>query len=325
MIKKLRLMLIGCMVLAGALTLPGAAFAANATSHGVTQLPNPDPIPGSYGIEATKPQPPPTVGATVNVPASGASFSDSPVTVSGVCPDDSLLVQIYDNDTMVGSVMCQNHTFSIPITLFTGQNDISAVVYDDLGQAGPTSNVMSVNYNNTNFAAFGTLITLTSNFGRRAADPGTLLSWPLLLSGGQGPYAFSVDWGDGTAPSLQSQSLAGTVTISHTYSKSGIYHVVVRVSDANGVTAFLQLTAVSNGNVTTTSSNTKETASKNNSVTKVLWLPAAVLLILLIPTYWLGRHSELVILRHKLEKDSVAYEEEEAKLEAGGGPKPSDT
>ena len=44
-------------------------------------------------------------------------------------------------------------------------------------------------------------------------------------------------------------------------------------------------------------------------VTKVMWLPAIICLILLLPTYWLGRRSELVSLHRKLEKDMANYKE----------------
>jgi hypothetical protein len=204
--------------------------------------------------------------------------------------------------------MCDNGTFTMQISLFEGQNDLTATDYDDLGQAGPSTNLTTVNYSNTNFSAFGTLITLTSNYGRRAANPGSMLSWPLLVSGGNGPYAFSIDWGDGTPSELKSQALAGTVDISHVYNKSGIYHVVVRVTDVHGITAFLQLIAVANGNVTTTASASQNNSGKNTTtITHVLWLPAVIIFLLMIPVYWLGRRSELVALHNKLEKDAREY------------------
>lgn len=270
-------------------------------------IPDPPPGVGSYGLEATKRQAPPTTVATIVTPANGGNFSTSPVLVSGLCTTD-LLVQIYDNDTMVGAIDCKNGSFSIQVSLFTGQNDLTATQYDDLGQASPISNKVSVTYNNASFTAFGTLITLTSSYGRRAANPGDTLTWPLILSGGAGPYAFSIDWGDGTKPDLKSQALAGEVDISHVYNQAGIYHVTVRVTDVNGVTAFLQLVAVANGQVTSvnTDGNTKP---KTVTVTKVVWLPAAVCLLLLIPTYWLGRRSELVTLHKQLEKNMETYKE----------------
>lgn len=268
----------------------------------ITPIPTPNPKPGSYGLEATKTQPPPTQGATITTPGNGASFTSSPITVNGICPND-LLVQIYNNNVMVGSVMCKGGSFSLQVSLFAGTNDLTAIVYDDLDQAGPTSSVTTVTYTDTRFTAFGASITLTSSYGRRSAAAGTALGWPLQLSGGTGPYAFSTDWGDGTTPELKSQALAGVVTLTHAYKKAGIYQVNIKVTDVNGVSAFLQVIAVSNGKVDGVSSTTGGTTSESDAPAKVLWIPAAVSLILLVPAFWLGRLSQLTSLRNKMLKE----------------------
>jgi len=267
----------------------------------INQIPTPEPKPGSYGLAATKVQDPPTVFATITTPGNGASFSTSPITVSGICTTD-LLVQIYNNNVMVGSVICANGSFSLEVSLFAGINELTAILYDSLEQAGPTSNIVSVTYTDTNFTSFGELITLTSTYGRRSAQVGSELTWPLQLSGGTGPYAFSIDWGDGTQPQLVSQALAGTLDIRHTYKKAGIYRVNIRVTDANGVTAFLQVIAVSSGQVEAAPTEQELVTQK----TTILWIPAAVALALLIPTYWLGRRSQLVSLHNKMLKERDA-------------------
>ncbi len=271
----------------------------------LTPLPEPDPAPGGFGLEARKTQPPPTEGATIAVPGDGASFSTSPITVQGICPND-LLVQIYNNGVMVGAVLCENGSFSIEVSLFAGTNELMARVFDDLYQAGPESNVTTVSYTDTNFTAFGELITLTSNFGRRSAAAGSQLTWPLQLSGGTGPYAFSIDWGDGSEAELLSQPVAGTLNIGHTYRNAGIYQVNVRVTDVNGVSAFLQLVAVSNGEPTPVSGETDDDGLPRER-TIILWIPAAAALVLLFPTFWLGRRSQLVSLRNQMLKERDAY------------------
>lgn len=273
-----------------------------AIAGAITPLPTPDPQPGSYGLEAIKKQPPPTVGATITTPGSGASFAKSPITVSGICPDD-LLVEVYDNGVMVGSVMCKNGSFSVEVSLFAGVNELTANVYDWLDQTGPVSNTVTVNFTDTSFSAFGAQITLTSAYGRRSASPGTELQWPLQLSGGTGPYAFSFDWNDGPAAQLKSQPATGQVAAAHTYKKAGIYQVNVKVTDVNGVTAFLQVIAVANGKV----DNTPTATNKSTGTTKVLWIPAAVSLVMLVPAFWLGRQSQIVSIRNKMLRERDAY------------------
>lgn len=295
------------VLLAAFLTLLIVAVAYSHNAGAITPLPTPDPKPGSYGLEATKKQPPPTVGATITTPGSGASFATSPITVSGICPND-LLVQIFNNGVMVGAVMCSSGSFSLEVSLFAGINELTAIVYDDLYQAGPTSTAVTVTYADTRFTAFGQLVTLTSAYGRRSAAAGSELPWPLQLQGGTGPYAFSIDWGDGGSPELKSQALTGVVDIAHTYKSAGIYQVNVKVTDVNGVSAFLQVIAVSNGEVT---GNQQNSASSDTpqTIVQVLWIPALVALLLLLPAFWLGRRSQLVSIRNKMLKDQARYNE----------------
>ncbi|MES2630637.1 MAG: PKD domain-containing protein [Patescibacteria group bacterium] len=283
-----------------------ALFVLARPTAAITPLPTPDPQPGSYGLEATKTQEAPTQGATITTPGNGASYNTSPITVNGICPND-LLVQVYNNNVLVGAVMCINGSFSLQVSLFAGTNELTAIVYDSLDQPGPGSNTVTVNYTDTNFTAFGSLITLTSSYGRRSAAAGSELTWPLQLSGGTGPYAFSLDWGDGTATELKSQALAGLVNIAHTYKKAGIYQVNIKVTDVNGVSAFLQVIAVSSGKVESTPEAPNTTEA---SRTTVVWIPAAVAVILLFPAYWLGRRSQIVSIRNKMlkERDAAAKE-----------------
>lgn len=274
----------------------------------INQLPTPDPKPGAYGLAATKTQAPPTVAATITTPGNGSSFSTSPVRVSGICTND-LLVQIYNNGVMVGSTVCASGSFSLEVSLFSGINELSAIVYDDLEQAGPVSNVVSVNYTDTSFKAFGELITLTSSYGRRSAAAGAPLDWPLQLTGGSGPYAFSLDWGDGDSTELKSQSLAGLVLINHTYKKAGVYQVNVKVADTNGVSAFLQVTAVASGKVDA-AANATPAGDTSAGRTTILWIPAAIAVVLLLPAFWLGRRSQVVSLHNKMLKERDAYKQD---------------
>ena len=208
--------------------------------------------------------------------------------------------------------MCKGNSFSIQVSLFAGANELTAIQYDDLEQASPVSNTITVNYTDTSFTAFGQQITLTSSYGRRAAPAGNTLSWPLQLSGGTGPYAFSIDWGDGSKPQLMSQALAGIVTISHEYKKAGIYIVNISVTDVNGVKGFLQVIAVASGKVdSATAAQTGDTPQALSGA-RILWLPYIILLLLLLPAYWLGRRSMLVSIRNKMLKERAAYENDKS-------------
>jgi hypothetical protein len=267
----------------------------SAATGGITQIPIPTPEAGSYGLQATKTQAPPTTGATISVPGSGSSSASSPITISGVCPN-GLLVEVFDNGVLEGAQICTGGSFSLKINLFNGQNNISAVVYDDLNQAGPTSNTVIVNASSPNLKSFGEQLTLTSVYGRLGVNPGNTLTWPLEIAGGTGPYAFSINWGDGSPVQLKSQLTNGTVNITHVYNNSGIYNVTVSAADTDGATAFIQLVAVSNGNIpsanTTTNDSSKVAAATSTGSSDALLIPAVVCLFLMVPSFALGRMSQ---------------------------------
>ncbi len=202
---------------------------------------------------------------------------------------------------MVGSVVCESGSFSIEVGLFPGKNELTALVHDEIDQVGPKSNVVTVNFNDTNFSAFGQSMTLTSSYGRRSSAAGSQLDWPLQLSGGNGPYAFSVDWGDGTEADLKSQSLAGVININHVYKRAGIYAVNITVKDSNDVAAFLQVVALANGKVDGVGSSEDDTNNTLNAIRpEIMWVPTIVSTVMLPFTYWLGRKSQMVSLRKKM-------------------------
>ncbi|HEX4774686.1 MAG TPA: hypothetical protein VH234_04165 [Candidatus Saccharimonadales bacterium] len=253
---------------------------------------------GSVGIQGVIPSPPPSRGATISVPGSGAVFTNIPITVSGLCPT-GLLIKIFDNNVFVGSVVCAGGSYSVPVDLFNGQNQLVVRDYDALDQSGPDSNTVIVTFNDAQFLAFGTRISLSSAYAERGAAPGTELDWPILLSGGTGPYALSVDWGDGTSPDLSSQPSSGTITIKHTYKVAGVYRVIVKATDKNGEEAFLQLVGQATGAI---QSNTTAKGSTELVKTTVIWWPCLLMLPLILAAFWTGRRHELYSLRKSLEK-----------------------
>lgn len=252
---------------------------------------------GSIGLQGTISSKPPTRAATISTPSSGATFREIPITVSGLCPPD-VLVKVFSNNVFMGSTLCQGGSYKLQISLFSGQNELVARVYDALDQAGPDSNLVNVTYDDALYAQFGTHVTLTSSFAQRGAPPGQEIEWPIILSGGNGPYAISVDWGDGSPSDLISQSVAGIITVKHKYKAAGAYQIIIKATDKNGGTAFLNLVGIATG---ASQSNTKE---KTNSVvrTEVLWWPAVAMLPLIGAAFWTGQRHELYTLRKQLEK-----------------------
>jgi hypothetical protein len=249
---------------------------------------------GSVGIEGTISAPPPTTGATISLPINGSTVTSIPVTVSGICPN-GLLVKLFKNGVFSGSVQCEGGSFSLQADLFTGTNELIARVYDDLDQTGPDSNTVNITFqDNSANATLANRPTLTSNFAKRGANPGQTLSWPIVLSGGVGPYAVNVEWGDGKTD-LLSIANPQEFILEHKYETAGIYKVIVKAVDSRDAAAFLQLTAIANGplsQTTSTANDSEDTGGSGQTRTVTIWWPAALLIPFIITTFWLGKRYE---------------------------------
>jgi len=282
-----------------ALFLVLGANSANAQSS--------DPVQsGSAGLTGSISAPPPTQGATISFPTNGSVISDLPIIVTGVCPD-GLLVKLFKNNVFAGSAQCISGNFSIQTDLFVGTNELVARVFDDLDQPGPDSNIVTVTFRDNKTGA-ASRVTLTSNFAKRGANPGQTLTYPVILSGGTGPYAFSVDWGDGKEADLFTEPFPGTIDLTHKYDEPGVYNIVIKVVDSNGVAAFLQLVGVANGPLSQTNDagGTNEAGEDINNFTttktKVVWWPATLLFPFVITTFWLGKRYMLRNMKKRIER-----------------------
>lgn len=292
------LALIACMT--GMALTTGSAIAQ-------TQTPPPGPKSGSVGLEGTISSPPPSRGATITTPVNGRTFDATPITVNGLCPQGTM-VKIFSNNIFVGSVKCTNGSYSLQVDLFSGVNELVARVFDDLDQAGPDSNTVRVTFADAQFANIGDKVSLTSNFARMGANPGETLRIPIILSGGVGPYAISIDWGDGKPPTLKSLQFPGNFDIDHIYDSAGIYRIIIKATDSRGSIAFLQLIGVANGEAKGTGTSTKDEANAATLIVKTKYsiVPSLVAIPLIISTFWLGRKYELQRLRHRIEMSTSA-------------------
>lgn len=260
-----------------------------------------NPQGGSVGIQGTIPSKPPSTAPTISTPRPGQVFTTMPVQVSGLCTN-GLLIKVFSNNVFVGSTTCSNGSYSLQVDLFSGRNDLVVRQFDSLDQGSPDSNVVTVTFDDQQFNPFSTsLLSLTSNYAQRGANPGEKLTWPIILSGGTAPYAISVDWGDGKSADLISTQFGGNIDLSHVYDSAGIYRVIVKATDKNGLTAFLQLVAVANGAVTSNAQGSTKNPEQS-VVVRVLWLPAVLCIPLIFVSFWLGRRYELASLRKHLEQ-----------------------
>jgi hypothetical protein len=193
--------------------------------------------------------------------------------------------------------VCSGGTYSLEIDLFSGRNDLVARVYDALDQAGPDSNTVTITFNDAQFLQFGTHVSLSSAYAERGAPPDIELDWPILLNGGTGPYALSVDWGDGSPSDLSSQATAGSINLKHVYKTAGIYTIIVKATDKNSGTAFLQLVGQATGAVQHNDNN----GSNHVPIQKeIIWWPILAMVPLIFGAFWVGRRYERRALNQQL-------------------------
>lgn len=258
---------------------------------------------GSVGLTGTISAPPPSQGATISFPTNGQSFGEVPIVITGICPD-GLLVKVFKNNVFAGSVQCSGGNFSLQTDLFVGTNELVARVYDDLDQPGPDSNVVTVTFQDTRVGA-APRVSLTSNYAKRGANPGQKLVWPIILSGGAGPYAFSINWGDNKEADLFTHPFPGQLDIEHIYDEPGIYNIVIKVVDNNGTAAFLQLVGVANGPLSQETNAGIDPDAEDSFITtktRIVWWPAALVAPFAISTFWLGKRYMVSVLKKRIQR-----------------------
>jgi hypothetical protein len=267
---------------------------------------SPGPQSSSISLTGEMPGPPPSTGASITYPTDSATFQNTPITVSGTCPSGTL-VEIYKNDIFAGSTPCNNNGgFSVQVDLLYGQNSLTAVDYNDLNEAGPTSKAVNVTYNvqtppvssllNINFTA--TQLLLETSAVYRGTFPGQELYVPIKILGGVAPFAVNVNWGDNSNQVIPS-SINQTVNADHVYKSAGIYKISIQASDSQNRLAFLNVAAIINGQAGSVagSSNTSSGPSANKFL--VLW-PLYAIAATLVVSFWLGEKREKHVLADKL-------------------------
>lgn len=258
----------------------------------------------------------------------GMHFNSTPVEISGSCPANAAYVEIFRNNLMDGSGICNNGLFDPLIDLLPGANLLEIHVFNVTDDQGPVSDTRTLYYDVPSSPASGQYITsqapstnpliLTTTFVYKGFDVGQEVSWPIEINGGSAPYALDVDWGDG-GNDVISRGNSGTFNIKHIYSKPGgykdSYTIQVKASDSSGRKAYLQFfviivspTSIANN----TQSNICDTHagalysgalscslfSSNRSWLWYAW-PAYLLIFLLVLSYWLGEREELIILKKR--------------------------
>ncbi|MBX4201633.1 hypothetical protein KW803_01925 [Candidatus Saccharibacteria bacterium] len=268
----------------------------------------------------------------ITSPADGTHFSAVPVVVQGNCPANAAYVEIFRNNIMSGTAICTSGgTFSLEIDLFAGSNEITSRAFNVNDNAGPVSGIFTVYYDSAQPVSVPGQPTGSSqdNSSQGSGSSGSESSaisplilktvfvykgyyvdqeviWPLDISGGSKPYAFNVDWGDGTN-SVISRKSDGPFNIKHKYKKpggyKGQYTIKVQASDADANYAYLEffiLVSVKSDDVFNASNIFNKQPPALGSLNHWLWIawPVYSTIFLMTVSYKLGEWEELRFLRH---------------------------
>jgi hypothetical protein len=280
------LMLVGLAMVAA--TMVASPFTQAANDITITGL-----VPGT----------PPAVAPSIDEPTGGSHVFSSPVTVKGSCIVGDIVV-IAHNIVDGGSVQCDTAgRYSLQISVYDGRNDLVARQYDGTSQVSPLSPPVTIFYDSLSDvgvtqrrAAAGRPIQL------RPAIPGTVV--PVIktpyryqgatagktfkisfdVSGGTVPYAINFDWGDGNS-SLRSNVSGGTVEQEHLYQEPGIYKLIIKLTDAEGETAFIQTIIQVSG---LESGAARAVISPQMPGRLLVAWPAYFTIVVLVSGFWLG-------------------------------------
>lgn len=270
-----------------------------------------------YDVNAVVPYDPPTQASVIEQPKAG-ELHQAQQTISGTCqqaaPYPDFVVSIWRSGFSLGSGVCDQGRFSVPVVLREGQNTLIARTITITGDYGPDSDPLLLTLtppivaqplppsvqqptsetekdNAINQGGLTGLVVATEKpFGLMNQD--NLATIAVVVSGGQRPYTLQLNWGDGT---IESYSLTspGTYTYSHRFQFKRTYAVLVHVRDSLGAYIEYQYSVVSNTGQGTSGGGT---TNKNTKPSSRWWanpwyvIVLVLILFVLLTVYWLGWH-----------------------------------
>ena len=306
---------------------------------GLSQVSSAAP-PNDIAVTASIIGPAPTSAATIDSPADGTRFTAKPVTVTGTCPADTY-VELIRNGIASGVAICQaDLTYSILTDLFDGVNALQSQVYNTTDVPGPISSTVTVYYdppvqpgapttsqpstsqpkpssggtttpsqpNQPNQAAVVPPLLLQTEFSYTGHFVGDPADFKFTVSGGQAPYAISIDWGDGTTKLLTVEQ-SGAFDVEHIYKStggfSGSYKITVSAADALRNETILQtLTLIADKPIANGLGSTGFDKGgpgllpkfNRDFIVGLIW-SAYTMVVLMVLSFWLGERHELNILK----------------------------
>ena len=248
-------------------------------------------------------EPPVTATPTITTPVAGTHFSAVPVVVAGSCPPKAAYIEVFRNNFMGGSALCSTDgTFEVQMDLSPGANSLSARGFNATDNEGPASPATTVYYDVPKTSEG---LNLETAFVYKGYYTGQTVDWPLDISGGNPPYAFNIDWGDGSN-SVISRKSPGSFNAKHTYASPGGYKgeyvIKAQGSDTEGRYSYLEFFVLVNSKDSQVAGSiylkSPPAAGNFSSWLWVAW-PVYVSVFLMVIAYKLGEREEFLILKRR--------------------------
>jgi hypothetical protein len=261
---------------------------------------SPGPEERSIGLTGVVPGDPPTQPAIITSPRNGERFNNSPIAVTGTCPQDTL-VEILKNNIFAGSALCgSDGRFTVNIDLLFGRNVLTARVFDAINQEGPVSDSVTVHYDAlppqagplTSLDFDGAQLLLNTDAVYRGMFPQQEFNIPIEILGGTPPYAVNVQWGDENNKVVPRPNNT-PFRVDHAYQRPGTYQITLQATDTVGRVAFLSVAAIVNGQPSVAASEGPKGATTNRLL--LLW-PVYVGAVGVLISFWLGEQRERRLL-----------------------------
>ena len=251
---------------------------------------------GSITLGGFSKGPPPENAAVITSPADRAVFEEGIISVQGTC-ERGLFIELFRNSVLAGGVVCApNDTFKILITIVPGKNDIQARTFDALLQYGPDSKLITVWYN-VPLPPVPSVLVYTQPI-QKGHFAGQTLELDYVISGGDSPYALSIDWGDNSPSTVLIHQKSGGYKAKHEYKKDGQYTITISATDERGQKALIQSIAVvhssdSNGPLVTRTvcedESTCLVTTGGGLLTALDWVwPAVLIACLMTLSFYIG-------------------------------------
>lgn len=272
--------------------------------------------------------PAPVNAAVILSPVQDSRFTDSSIPVSGTC-EPGYYIKLFRNNIFSGVTLCTaGGTFSITTDLFAGRNDLVARTFNVADDEGPPSDTVTVYYDlptepgepgsptdpggGTGYQPGGrpdpqTPFYLQTEYFFKAAYTGQKISWDFKILGGNGPFTVYATWGDGYSDMIRDVN-QNTFTVEHIYNtlkeQREYYSVTIRVLDAGGHNASLQLIAIMNDPnvisgalVRPNDPSPLNPSSWFSGVLKLIWSVYGIVFLMAV-CFWLGeRRGESLAAR----------------------------